>query len=148
MKLHHIAAAVFILSGVPAAAQEASFCERLAPQLGMIPIEKGRQGQTTGEWRVNTLAGLKTVLFGGSTLVSFGMQPAGDSATVEDYARLQKACEQQKKNFLCRIEGPMILTVSTGKGKAEIEALPGERAEVEMKGTTILCRDPRAMKNA
>lgn len=42
----------------------------------------------------------------------------------------------------------MILTVSTGKGKAEIEALPGERAEVEMKGTTILCRDPRAMKNA
>ncbi len=140
------AASLLILPGA-SSAQTTSFCSRMATQLGMQPIERGRQGETVGEWRVNILSGLSS-LFGGSALVSFGSSPVGNVTDVAEYARLQKVCEQIKKTMMCRVEGPMKFIVSTGKGKAEVEALPGERAEVEMKGTGIYCRDPSAFKRS
>lgn len=124
-------------------ASDVTFCARMAPQLGMTSIERGRQGQATGEWRVNALSGLKAIFSGG--LVSFAMRPVGE-ATVQDYQRLSTACGQSKKGILCKVDGPGVLIVSTGKGKAETEARSGERAEVELRGTTVYCRDPSAIK--
>lgn len=144
-------AAAFLASSAQASmAAEATFCERMATQLGMKAVERGRPGQVTGEWRVSAFTTMQRLLTGGSSMISFAMRPPGDvnKASVADYLRLQSVCQQQRKDILCRIEEPMVLTVSAGKGKAEMEALPGERAEVGTKGSHLFCRDPRAIKGA
>lgn len=146
MKFGALAAFAFLVApSAPSTAQGPSFCERLAPQLGMVPIERGGQGRTTGEWRVNTLPGVKNALFGGSTLVSLDLRPVSEDASAAEYARLRKACEPSANAYVCQIEGPAIVIVSTGKAKGELAAQPSERAELAMKGRHLICRDPRAM---
>lgn len=119
--------------------QPSSFCERLAPQLGMKPVPPSGKGAGT-EWKVNLLGGLGTALFGGSTSATFGVESTGP-ATVEEYQRLQQACVQTEKGGLrCDVDGPVRLTVGTPKGKVSVDAVAGERATVEMRKTSIFCR--------
>jgi hypothetical protein len=132
--------------GTSPAPDAQSFCERMAPQLGMTPIERGRQGQATGEWRANQLGGVKNLLLGGSTMVSFSVQPVGIVTEQAEIDRLRRMCVQEKKSVICRVEGPAQLVVGASKATATIEARPGERAEVEMRGTTVYCRDPSAFR--
>lgn len=130
-----------IIGLLTTAAQDtpATFCERLAPQLGMKPVPPS--GKAAGsEWKVNLLGGLGTALFGGTTSATFGVESTG-TATVEEYERLQKACAQTEKGgLLCKVDGPMRLTVGTPKGKVSVDATAGERATVEMRKASIFCR--------
>lgn len=142
-----LAAAVILSTAAPSSAAAPSFCERMAPQLGMKPVERDRR--STGEWRANVFTATQRLLTGGSSMISFAMRPPGDvsdvsKATVSDYLRLQSTCRPEGKEILCRVAEPMILVVSAGKAKAEVEALPGERAEVGSKGSHVFCRDPSA----
>lgn len=115
-----------------------TFCARLAPQLGMKP-EVARSGSQVS-WKVNTLGGLGPALFGGSTVVSFMLKPV-EGTSAEQAQRFDQNCTQSKKGMLCRVEGPVRLAVSTKRGVASADATAGERAEVEMRGTSLHCRD-------
>jgi len=139
-----LAAAVILSTAVPSSAAAPTFCERMAPQLGMKPVERNQR--STGEWRANVFTATQRLLTGGSSMISFAMRPPGDvsKATVSDYLRLQSTCRPEGKEILCRVAEQMILVVSAGKAKAEVEALPGERAEVGSKGSHVFCRDPSA----
>ncbi|SOB86661.1 hypothetical protein SAMN06297144_1769 [Sphingomonas guangdongensis] len=139
-------AALGAISGQGAAPAPQTFCQRMAPQLGMTPIERGQQGAASGEWRANQLGGVKNLLLGGSTMVSFSVQPVGVVTEQAEVDRLQKMCAQEKKSVICRMEGPARLVVGASKATATIEARPGERAEVEMRGTTVYCRGPAAIR--
>jgi hypothetical protein len=114
-----------------------SFCERLAPKLNMK--QAGSKPTRATEWRVNTM-GLGSQLFGGSSMVSFMVRPAGEQ-TQAAYDKASKACSQSAKGILCRIEGPAELTVQTKGGEAKGDAAAGESAEVELRKASILCRD-------
>jgi hypothetical protein len=139
-------AALAVMGGQGAASAPQTFCQRMATQLGMTPVDRGRQGASSGEWRANQLGGVKNLLLGGSTMVSFSVQPVGVLTEQAEVDRLQKMCAQEKKSVICRMEGPARLVVGASKATATIEALPGERAEVEMRGTTVYCRDPAATR--
>ncbi|WP_176498789.1 hypothetical protein [Sphingomonas sp. HMP9] len=114
-----------------------SFCERLAPKLNMKQV--GSKPTRATEWRVNTM-GLGSHLFGGSSIVSFMVRPAGEQ-TQAAYDKAAKACTQSTKGIVCRIEGPSELTVQTKGGEAKGDAAAGERAEVELRKASIFCRD-------
>lgn len=73
------------------------------------------------------------------------MRPVGEPLDVVDYHRLQTMCEQSK-GISCRLSGPLILRMTMGDQTGEVEARPGERAHVGPRGSTIFCRDPRAVK--
>lgn len=134
MRIVFLAAAIVAATSVSAQAPAASFCERLAPQLEMK--EKIKGGVTS--WEVNALGGFKTFLVGGSTMISFAMEPVGEP-TVADYQRLQKTCAQKDKGIACDIDEPMVLKVQVGDGVAEVEALPGEKATVSTRKAKIYC---------
>lgn len=123
-----------------------SFCERMAAKLDMKATERGRPKRPTGEWRVSLFSTTQRLFTGGSSMVSFAMRPIGDAAkaTAADYLRLQSTCQQHGKEMLCRVVEPMVLVISTDRAKAEMESLPGERAEVGTSGSHVFCRDPRA----
>jgi hypothetical protein len=132
--------AITVLGGSTAqlpAQPPTSFCERLAPKLNMKQV--GSKPTRATEWRVNTM-GLGSQLFGGSSMVSFMVRPAGEQ-TQAAYDKASKACAQSGKGILCRIEGPTELTVQTKGGEAKGDAAAGERAEVELRKASILCRD-------
>lgn len=137
--------AALAFSSAPGAAQQPSFCERMAAQLGMTPVERGRQGQTTGEWRVNTLTGIGPALFGGSSTMSVSIRPIGEHSYDEAANLTEQTCSSTRKGLLCRIDQPLRVRIGTRKGEATVESLPGERAEVEIRSVTIFCRDPRAI---
>lgn len=130
--------AAIALAVGPANAQtpSPSFCERLAPQLGMTAKTKG--GAVL--WEVNPLGGLKTALFGGSAIISFSVAPVGEPS-VADYQRVQGTCAQSGKEVVCRVTEPLHLKVQAKSGAAQVEAAPGEQATVATRGTRITCRD-------
>jgi hypothetical protein len=141
-KLPLIAMLVLLPAATPIeqAARTASFCERLAPKLGMKPNAK-RGGQIReGGWEVSLVKGLGPVLFGGSFNASFSVEPL-DATSVSEHARLKDACDMTTKGVVCKITGPARLTIGTKAGKVDAEALPGERADVEMRRATLSCHD-------
>ncbi len=121
-----------------------SFCERMAPTIGLASVERGRQA--TGEWR-RDMATFGMALVGGTLATSITVRPLGDVSYQEAMAFVDKACAQTKSGARCRIEGPMRIIMGTRKGVVDMEALPGERAEIEIRGTKVFCRDPRAFRN-
>lgn len=139
MRALMIAIATLVTTNAVAQTPLPSFCERLAPQIGLKPKSSASGNQVTS-WEVNTLGGLKTALLGGSTLVSFGVTPVGE-ATNADYQRLQKVCAQTGKELSCRVTEPLHLSVNTKNGNGEVEAKPGEVATVALRGTRITCRN-------
>lgn len=86
------------------------------------------------------MKGVGPALFGGSVNASFSRESLGASSAVEQ-ARLKDACSMTPKGVLCKAEGPARLTIGTKAGKVETEALPGERADVEMRRATLSCHD-------
>jgi hypothetical protein len=136
----------FLLLLLPSqvAAPVPSFCERLAPQLQMVTAERGRPGAVTGEWRIDTLSGIGPILFGGTATTSISTRPVGDSVSRAELDRIDGMCASTKSGSLCRILGPVELKMRTRRGEAQVEAKPGERAEVEIRGTKVFCRDPQA----
>lgn len=134
-----IAATALLVTSASAQTPTPSFCERLAPQLGMKQKVIIRKTEDVF-WEVNALGGLKTALFGGSAMVSFGVAPLGEPS-VADYQRLQGTCAQNGKEIICRVIEPLRLTVQAKGGAAQVEAAPGEKATVATKGTRITCRN-------
>ena len=133
---------IAILAILPAAAPAqqavatASFCERLAPRLGMKPNLKHGGKVRDGGWDVN----LMKSLFGGSFHASFSLQPI-DQNSAPERDRLKDACDSTKEGLICKISGPARLVIGTKTGKAEIEAAPGERADIELRRSTLSCHD-------
>ena len=121
-----------------------SFCARLAPQLGMRPISATIVDDlmTNDGWRVNLLKGLAPALFGGTVMASFSVRPIREPMSAE-YERLEKACDSTVKGAVCRIEGPARISVGTKSGKVSEDIREGEWATVEMRNTSITCRDDR-----
>ena len=116
-----------------------SFCERLAPQLGM----KAKTGPAKNSeifWEVDALSGLKTFFLGGSTMVSFGVTPLGEPS-IADYQRLQNTCSPNGKQIICLVREPLRLTVQAKGGVANVESTPGEKATVSTRGSRITCRN-------
>lgn len=141
MRAAAISATAVLLALITGAARSqdvaaASFCQRLAGQLGMAakPVE-GRPG-----WEVNTLKGLGPKLFGGSSIMSMGVEAVGEP-TIEDYRRMNDACEPLDKGAVCKVEGPMSFHVGAKGRIVEITATAGERAQVRIQGTRIRCED-------
>lgn len=122
------------------AATTSSFCERLAPKLGMKPNLKRGGKIREGGWDVSLVKGLGPALFGGSFNASFSLEPL-DAASASEHARLKDACDMTPKGVLCKVTGPARLTIGTKAGKVVTEALPGERADVEMRRATLSCHD-------
>lgn len=137
---------IVMLAALPAAAPAqqatatASFCERLAPKLGMKPNLKRGGNVREGGWEVSLMKGVGPALFGGSVNASFSLESLGANSAAEQ-ARLKDACSMTPKGVLCKVEGPARLTIGTKAGKVEAEALPGERADVEMRRATLSCHD-------
>lgn len=133
-----IAAAILSGTAVGAQTPTPSFCERLAPQLGM----KQKIGTRNAEpsWEVNILGGMKTFLLGGSAMVGFDVTPLGEP-TVADYQRLKKVCAMTGKEVVCGVSEPLRLSVQIKERVAEVEALPGEKATVATKGSRVNCRN-------
>ncbi len=137
--------AVLIVSATCVSAQtpQSGFCERLAPKLDMK--QKGKVDKAgIATYQVNALGGLKTFLVGGSTSVSFGVEPVAEPATdltVADYTRLQKTCAQAAGGIVCTIAEPVNFTVQMGEEVVEVESLPGEKATVAMRKTKVSCRN-------
>jgi hypothetical protein len=137
---------IFALMSSAALAEDSispTFCQRLAPQLGM------RQGQLAQPpsgrdpiplWQVNLLGGVGAFLFGGQAVASFGLEPV-DQDSLAEYKRVREGCRATPKGAVCNIEGPAILHVSTKRGEVSQEAAPGEQAIVGMAKTTITYRD-------
>lgn len=94
-------ALAFALSAQTAA--PATFCERMAPQIGMKPVERGRQGHTAGEWSVNTLGGIGPALLGGTSVMSISIRPIGEHSFDEAARIVEEACAATKKGQICRI---------------------------------------------
>jgi len=138
MRIFLVVAITLVATGVSAQAPAPSFCERLAPQLEMKEKTSRKGGDT--RWEVDTLGGLKTFLVGGSTLVSFRIEPVGEP-TVEAYQRLEDTCQQEGKEMICTVAEPLNLKVQVKDVTAEVESLEGENAMVIMKGSRISCRD-------
>jgi hypothetical protein len=138
MRVMTLGLAALLLSA--ATEKPATFCERLAPQLNMAPVASRQQA--TREWKVNLLSGLGPALFGGWTTASFAVRPI-DSVSGEDYRRLEDSCNSTAKGAICDLEGPARLTVGTKKGEVTADLPAGERAIVEMRKTTIYCREER-----
>jgi hypothetical protein len=137
-----VAGLILAASTVPAVQQPAAagFCPRLAAQLGMKPNAK-RGGKTRpGGWTVNLAGGLGPALFGGTFSASFSLRPIDETSTAES-KRLENACVMAAKGMICKIDGPARLKVGTKHGQTMTDVLPGERAEVEMRGSTISCHD-------
>jgi hypothetical protein len=136
------------LSMVQGTAVSPSFCERMAPTIDMVAVERGRQGNTTGEWR-RDMATFGMALVGGTIATSISVRPMDENVSLaEAEALADKLCARTKSGAVCRLEGPVRLKMGTRKGEIDLATQPGERAEVEIKGTKIFCRDPRAFKDA
>lgn len=138
----HLLGIVAALSATTPVQQSAppSFCQRLAPQLGMKPNAKSGGKTRAGGWKVNLAGGLGPALFGGTFAASFSLHPV-DEDSVSESKRLENACGITAKGMTCKIVGPARLNVGTKKGKITTEVLPGEHAEVDMRSSVISCYD-------
>lgn len=115
------------------------FCTRLAAASGMKPA---KPVDSRPAWEVDTLGGLGPLLFGGTSVMSMGVEPVGDAtATAADYQRLRKACDPTDKGAVCAIDGPVLFHVGVKGRVVQISAAAGEHAQVHIRGTRISCPD-------
>lgn len=138
IRLAVLGAAAMMPSGVVAAGSD-TFCQRLAPKLAMKQSLKSSGDASSREWKINLLGGLGPALFGGVATASFSVRPI-DPATGAEYRRTDGACSTTDKGAVCNIEGPAHLTIRTKGGEVVTDALAGESAVIEMRKTTIYCR--------
>lgn len=134
-----MAGACLLISAVEPDA--ATFCERLAPQLGLKEVQARSGKSTYREWKAEQMGLLKKHLIGGSTMVSFGVVPGSTGDANADTERAVRTCQQVKKSLVCRAQAPDTLTVSTPKGEARETVRVGESPVVEFRGTAVVCRN-------
>jgi hypothetical protein len=128
------------MTSVPASAQApTSFCERLAGQTGMTAERAGPDGRPRA-WSTRIFNLAQRFLVGGQAMVTLQMAPAAD-ATVADYARLTDACKSVGKATACAIAGPAELRLGINGKEARATATAGEKAQVEVVGSRVICRD-------
>jgi hypothetical protein len=116
-----------------------SFCARLADETGMTAERVGRDGQPR-VWSTRMFNLAQRFLVGGQAMVTLQIMPAAD-ATVADYARLTDACKSVGKATSCAIEGPAGLRLGINGKEARATAVAGEKAQVEIVGSRVICRD-------
>jgi hypothetical protein len=127
-----------VLSAQADAQAQASFCERLADQTGMT-AERAKPGEPA-LWSTRVMNLAQRFLVGGQTMVTMQMAP-GDAGTAGDYARLGDACKPIGKTLACHILGPAEFRMGINGKASHTMVQPGEKAQVEMKGTRITCRN-------
>ncbi|MDJ0978110.1 MAG: hypothetical protein QNI87_06215 [Erythrobacter sp.] len=120
---------------VPAADEEADFCERLASNAG---IEKTKVVDGNTVWKSNALNFGQRVLLGGSASTYLGVEPV-EPLTVEGYKRAEAMCEAEEKGAVCRLEGPVVFTFGWKGTRTETKVRPDEQALVIVKGTKASC---------
>jgi len=132
-------AVAFAVLAVPAGSTDTpqSFCARLAPQLGLTLTTESRSSKEP-VWKTDT-ASIGMHLFGGTaaTGISIGPIEGGDAGPLTT----RDACTYTRKGVVCRIEGPVQLYMKTRNTEATLDAEKDERAEVEIRGSTVRCRD-------
>lgn len=144
MRIFPVATAtVLLLCASPGSAADNSFCQRVATQLGAKPedVRPMDQGDlATSELKVSLIAGLRAALFGGSAMVSFSVHPVTDDDASE-YKRLENACHAISNGVLCKIAGPARIRIASPKGQLAAEATADENVELEVRKSTLFCRD-------
>jgi hypothetical protein len=136
MRIALTAIAVIGVCGGASAQQaaSASFCARLAPQIGLSPTSKPNLYQG------RLVSGLKAAFVGGTGSIGFSVESVG-IPTEDDAKALRNACSMAKGEYRCVVDRPMVLTVSSNKGDGRVEAQPGEKALLTAKGVTVRCTD-------
>lgn len=144
--IHYPAALILLYCAAPGLAAGDSFCRRVAPQLGAKPdevIARNDASDTTGELHVNLMGGLRAALLGGSAMVSFSVHPA-DEDDMAEYKRLQNACQAASNGVLCKIKGPAKVRIGSPKGQLAAEVNADENVELQVRKSTLYCRDLKA----
>ena len=118
---------------------QGSFCERLAGQTGMA-AEHAKPGETPHLWSTRMFNLAQRFLVGGQATVTMQMAPAAN-ANAADYARLGEACRAARKGVACAIDGPAEFRMGINGKEARATAGAGEKAQVEMIGSRVTCRD-------
>ena len=118
-----------------------TFCERLAPQIGLKPNEVRKGGETRTEWKSEQMGVLKKYVVGGTMMVSFGVQPGLTGDYEADTARAANTCRQTKKTMTCKPQAPDTFQIGTADGNGVEEVRAGESPVVEVRGTAVVCRD-------
>ena len=127
---------------VAASSPPPTFCERLAPKLGM-KLVKPKGQSTEGDarvWKQTTSGGLKALFSGQYFSVSFRVD-AVDSSDSSATQRLGNACAQTPMGAKCVVPGPAVLTVGKYAGNVSETVKEGERPIVEMRGASLFCRN-------
>ncbi len=143
MDIRFFAAFALAALAAPAPAQSgegaanASFCQRMAAELGMNPA-KPADGHAA--WEMKTLGGLGTALFGGSSYVSMGLGPAEDSI-ITNVRQYVDACASIANGMVCTFNGPAEFQIGVKDHMVKMRANAGERAEVRMVKMRIRCED-------
>lgn len=115
-----------------------SFCERLAPDLGLKAVADSKNSSVR-VWKAD-LANLGMYLVGGSTFASIQIDPV-EGVDNPLFLKQQDACTYTGKGVNCRIVGVSRVEIHTRKAAAKLDAAPDDRAEVEIRATKIFCRD-------
>ncbi len=116
------------------------FCARLATNAG---IDKPAAPDGRTEWTVNAMNFGQRFVFGGSAATGVGVTPV-EPATVEDYRRLERACEPMGKGAVCHLVGPVNFRF-IWKGQTIVTPMAaGERATILVAGTKTTCRTEQA----
>lgn len=115
-----------------------SFCQRLAPQLGMklVPLAPN---STQRIWKTD-IANFGMYLFGGTATLRFTASPL-DTTNAAEFVRLSHACDDLPKGVLCHVDGPAKVEISTRRFKAAVEMSVAERADVQVRNSVVTCRD-------
>jgi hypothetical protein len=135
--------AMLIIASMAAPAQSgegaatASFCQRLAGELGMKPA-KPADGHAA--WELKTLGGLGVALFGGSSYVSMGLGPAEDSV-ITNARQYVDACASIANGMTCTVTGPAEFQIGVKDHMVKMRANAGERAQVSMVKMRIRCEN-------
>jgi hypothetical protein len=123
-----------------AVGQEATqtFCQRLAPQINMKPVPVTPKSSAV-IWKTDT-ASVGMHLFGGTAVTRLTVTPL-DTTNAAEFVRLDKACDVTAKGALCHLVGPAKVVIRTRRFEANAAMAVGERANVEVRDTVVLCED-------
>ena len=133
--------AASLLAASPAIAEDGGFCARLATQLDMkeVPARKGLGVET--EWKGELFNLAQKLLVGGTSMISFSVEPGMTGDMASDYARASKACRQEGKNIVCRPEAPDTITGALVNATGSEAVREGETPVLETPKKALLCRD-------
>ncbi|RYF51255.1 MAG: hypothetical protein EOO38_03695 [Cytophagaceae bacterium] len=131
-------ASLVISAPIASASTPDPICPRLASQLGLKQPTSGTK-DSGNVWSTDT-ASLGMHLFGGSTATSISLTPL-EGAETGAFLSEEEACTYTSKGVSCRVEGPAHLKMRTRTATAAIDVRNGERAEVEIRNTKVICED-------